>query len=149
MLQFVKNKLYSALGAAVYDKSQKQLFTGLEESQDNPLGFLGRMNGIHFCKRIKAKILKISKHTSFKNSTVLDLCFMYLTWFKRDLALETDIPCSENAIIQIRIESPDGYIQFRMVCDDLIGGLPLIDQRCDDHIFLMKFMLCHIYAGSG
>lgn len=149
MFQFAQNKFYSALGEAVHDKSQKQLFPGQEESQDNPFGFLGRMNGIHFCKRIKTKILKISKHTPFKNSTVLDLCFMYLTWFKLDIALEVDIPDSENAIIKISIESPDRHIQFRMVCDDLIGGLPLIDQRCDDHIFLMKFMLCHIYAGSG
>ena len=121
MLQFVKNKLYGTLGSAVHDKSQKQLFPGQEESQDNPLGFLGRMNGIHFCKRIKTKILKISKHTPFKDSTVLDLCFMYLTWSKLYLTLEVDIPCSENAILQIRIESPDRHIQFRMVCDDLIG----------------------------
>ncbi len=149
MLQLVKNKLYSALGAAVHDKSQKQLFPGQEESQDNPFGFLGRMNGIHFCKRIRTKILKISKHAPFKNSTVLDLCFMYLTWFKLDFAFEVDISGGENTVIQIRIESPDRHIQFRMVCEDLIGGLPMIDQRCDEHIFLMKFVLCHVYTSSG
>lgn len=114
MLQFVENKLYSALGAAIHDKSQKQLFTGQEESQDNPFGFLGRMNGIHFCKRVKTKILKIRKHAPFKDSTVLDLCLMYLTWF--NVAEDLGISLKDNAAKKI-MNDIDIQKQDRMVID--------------------------------
>ena len=36
-----------------------------------------------------------------------------------------------------------------MVCDDLIGRLSLINKRCNDHVLLTQFMLCHVYTSPG
>ena len=74
---------------------------------------------------------------------------MTLTGFKFHLPFQVDVPCSKKTVIQIGVKSSDGHTQFRVVCDDLIRGLSLCDQRGDDHIFLSEFVLCHTDAGTG
>lgn len=74
---------------------------------------------------VRGKRLKVSIHPSLKDGTVFDLCVMALTRFEFYLAFEVDIPCGKEALIQIGIKSPDGHIQFGMVCDDLVRGLSL------------------------
>ena len=65
------------------------------------------------------------------------------------LALQVDIPGGKDPFIQIVVKSPDGHIKFRVVGQDLIRGLPLCDQRGDDHILLPEFMLGQGDAGTG
>ena len=36
-----------------------------------------------------------------------------------------------------------------MVCNDLIGRLSLINKRCNNHVLLTQFMLCHVYTRPG
>ena len=85
---------------------------------------------------VRGKRLKVSIHPSLKEGTVFDLCVMALTRFELHFAFEVDVPGGKETIIQIRVKSPDGHIQFRVVCDDLVRGLTLGDQRGDDHILL-------------
>ena len=36
-----------------------------------------------------------------------------------------------------------------MVSNDLVGRLPRINKRCNDHVLLMQFMFCHVYTSPG
>ena len=56
---------------------------------------------------MKVKFLKISEHTSFKNSTVFDLRFVYLARFELNLALQVNVSSGKNAIVQLRIAGSD------------------------------------------
>ena len=74
---------------------------------------------------------------------------MAFAGFEFHLALQINISGSEDSLIQIVVKSPDRHIKFRVVGEDLIRGLPLCDQRGDDHILLPEFMLCQADAGTG
>jgi len=60
-----------------------------------------------------------------KDVTVCDLRFMAFTWFELYFVFRINVPCSKQSLIEIGINSPDRKIQFKMVCEDLIGRLPL------------------------
>ena len=55
----------------------------------------------------------------------------------------------KKALIQVGINGADGHVQFRMVGNNLIGRLSLLNERGYDHVFLMQFTLGKINAGSG
>ena len=65
------------------------------------------MNGVHFGEIVKPKRLEICKHASIENSTIFDLCFVYLTWFELNLALQVNVSCGKDAVIKIRVQCPD------------------------------------------
>lgn len=98
---------------------------------------------------LQAKGEKVRIHSSLKDSPLFDLCLMAFPGFEFHLALQIDISGRQDSLIQIGIKGSDGHIQFRMVGDDLIRGLPLCNQRGDDHILLPEFMLCDADAGTG
>lgn len=84
-----------------------------------------------------------------ENSPVFDLCLMALAGFEFHFTLQINIPCCEQPLIHIGINSPDRKLQFRMVGDDLIGRLPLFNEGRNDPVFFTKFMLGKIDSGSG
>ena len=55
----------------------------------------------------------------------------------------------EFSIIEVGVKGSDWHIQFRVVRNDLIGRLSLINERSNDHVFLMQFLFCHVYTSSG
>ena len=44
------------------------------------------------------------------------------------------------------VHRADRNIQFRVICKDLIRGLPLLNQWRYDLVFLMELVLGHIYS---
>ena len=74
---------------------------------------------------------------------------MALSGFEMDLPLEIYVPCRKESLVNVRIQGADGHIQFRMVCQDMIRGLSLFDQRGNDLILFVKLPLGHVDPGSG
>ena len=46
------------------------------------------------------------------------------------------------------VHRADRHIQFRVICKDLIRGLPLLNQWRYNLVFLMELVLGHIYSGT-
>ena len=44
------------------------------------------------------------------------------------------------------VHRADRHIQFRVICKDLIRGLPLLNQWRYNLVFLMELVLGHIYS---
>ena len=65
------------------------------------------MDDIHFGEMIEFQLLKIGKHTALKNSTVFDLSFMNIARFELYLALQINISCRKNAIIEVGVKCSD------------------------------------------
>lgn len=84
-----------------------------------------------------------------KDCPVRDLCFMALSWFEMDLPLQIYVPCRKESLVKIRIQGTDRHVQLRVVCQDMIGGLSLFDQRGNDLILFAKLLFCHVAPDSG
>ena len=87
------------------------------------------MYSIHFSKEWKLQSLEVLIRPIDKNSPVCDLCFMTLAWLEFHFAFQVNIPSCEQSLVEIGINCPDRKIKFRMVGDDLIGRLSLLNQR--------------------
>ena len=107
------------------------------------------MDGVHFSKGRQFQLAEIVISSANKDGTLLDLCLMTLSRLELYLPFQIDVPAAEQPHIDVGIEGPDRHIQFRMVCNDLIGGLPLKDQRCNDFVFFPQIMFRKVNAGSG
>src|SRR5699024_12222544 len=59
---------------------------------------------------------------------------MALSWFEMNFPFQIYVPCRKESLVKIRIQGTDGHIQFRMVCQDMIGRLSLFDQWGNDLI---------------
>src|SRR5699024_11808983 len=78
-----------------------------------------------------------------RNVTGVQTC-AHPIWFEMDLPLQIYVPCRKEALIKIGIHRTDGHIQFRVVCQDMIRGLSLFDQRGNDLILFVKLPLGHV-----
>ena len=78
------------------------------------------MHGVHFRMKWKVQRLEIGVCTSLKNSTVRDLGFMAFARFELYFPFQVNAAGSEESLINVGINSPDGKTKFRMVCDDLV-----------------------------
>ena len=107
------------------------------------------MYGIHFRPVVRGKGEEVSIHPTLKNSPVFDLCLVALAGLKLNFPFQVDVPCGKEAVIQIGIKGPDRHIQFRVVCEDLVRGLSLRDQRGNNHVLLMELMFCHVDTRAG
>jgi hypothetical protein len=107
------------------------------------------MDGVHFGKGCQLQSAEIVISPANKDGTLLDLCLMTLSRLELYLPFQIDIPAAEHPHIDVGIEGPDRHIQFRMVCNDLIGRLPLKDQRSNDLVLLPQIMFGKVNAGSG
>ena len=74
---------------------------------------------------------------------------MALSWFEMNFPLQIYIPCRKESLVKIRIQGTDGHIQLRMVCQDMVGRLPLCDQRGNDLVLFAKLPFGHVNPGSG
>ena len=71
---------------------------------------------------------KIAVHAAAEHFTVGDLCFAAFTWPELRLAFQIDVPCRKESLFDIGVDRTDRHIPFRMVRNNLIRRLPLIDQ---------------------
>jgi len=74
---------------------------------------------------------------------------MDFSGFKLHLAFQINVSGSQKSHIKVVVNAADRKIQFRMVCDDLVRRLTLVDQRSDDLIFFVEFLSGHSNAGPG
>ena len=81
-----------------------------------------------------------------KNRTISDLCFMTLSRFEFCLSFQINISCCEESFVNVCVHRADRHIQFRVICKDLIRGLPLLNQWRYNLVLLMELVLGHIYS---
>jgi hypothetical protein len=81
------------------------------------------MESIHFCLVIQTKGKKIRIQPFLKNGAAFDLCLMTLPRLELHLAVQVNLPSIQDTLIQIRIKSHDGHVDFEMVGEDLISIL--------------------------
>lgn len=74
---------------------------------------------------------------------------MDFSGFKLHLMFQINVSSSQKSHIKVVVNAADGKIQFRMVCNDLVRRLALIDQGSDDLILFVEFLSGHSDAGSG
>src|SRR5699024_11819099 len=74
---------------------------------------------------------------------------MALSWFEKNFPFQIYVPCRKESLVKIRIQGTDGHIQFRMVCQDMIGRLSLFDQWGNDLILFVKLPFSHVDPCSG
>ena len=63
---------------------------------------------------------------------------MTLSRLELCLSFQINISGCEKSFVNVCIHRADRHIQFWMICEDLIRGLPLFNQRRNDLVFLMK-----------
>ena len=73
---------------------------------------------------------------------------MALSWLEMDLPLQIYVPSCKEALVKIRIQGTDRHLQFRVVCQDMIGRLSLFDQRGNDLILFVKLPFGHVNTCS-
>lgn len=107
------------------------------------------MYGVHLHKSGQPKRTEILIEPVCKNGAVCDLCFMTFPGFESDFPFQINIPGTKNAIIKIGVHRADGHIQFRMIGQDMIGGLSLLNERGYNSVFLVKLLPGQVDAGPG
>lgn len=71
---------------------------------------------------------------------------MTLSRFEFCLSFQINISCCEESFVNVCVHRADRHIQFRVICKDLIRGLPLLNQWRYNLVFLMELVLGHIYS---
>ena len=107
------------------------------------------MHGIHFHKGRQSQLLEIGIGPPLKNTPVRDLCFVHLAWFELHFTFQVNVSCGQDPHVEIGVNAAHRQFQFRMVCNDLVRRLPLLNQRTDDPVFLVKFTSGHTDARTG
>lgn len=107
------------------------------------------MYGIHFHKREQSQLLEIGIGPVLENTTVRDLSFVYLSWFEFHFTFQVNVSCCQDPHVEIGVNAAHRQFQLRMVCNDLVRRLPLLDQRTDDPVFLVEFTSGHADTGTG
>ena len=107
------------------------------------------MHGIHFHKGRQFQLLEIGVGPVLENTAVRDLCFVNLSWFEFHFTLQINVSCGQDPHVEISVNAMHRQLQFRMVRNDLVRRLSLLDQRTDDPVFLVKFLSGHADTGAG
>ena len=106
------------------------------------------MHRIHLGPVVETKSLEIGIHPIGEHFPISYLGFVNLTRLKRYPTLQVDVPCSEQALIQVRVKRSDGHIKLGMIGYYLVRRLSLPNKRRDDVILFEPFMPRHVYAGT-
>ena len=78
--------------------------------------------------------MEVTVEMTGKHLTVSDLCLMTFARFELNLAFQVNVTTGEQSEFYVLIDGAYREPQFRMLHDDLIGGMPLPDQRGNDRI---------------
>ena len=78
--------------------------------------------------------LKVLVSASDENLRMQNLCIMRAAFFEFHFPFQIDISCQQEILVDIVVQSFDRDPQFRMVCQDHVRGLPLLDQRFDNAV---------------
>lgn len=54
-----------------------------------------------------------------------------------------------RGLVKIGVHGPYGHARFRMICQDMIRGLSLLDQRGHDLLLFTEFLFGHVDTGTG
>lgn len=107
------------------------------------------MNGVHFYVKREVQTAEITVESAAESSPVGYLGIPCFPGTEAYFALQINVACGKQSHIQISVQGTNRHIQFRMIGQDMIRRLSLLDQRCNDLVFLMQFPLCHVDAASG
>ena len=107
------------------------------------------MHGIHFHKGRQSQLLEIGIGSVLENTAVRDLCFVYHAWLELHFTFQVNVSCGQDPHVEIGVNATHRQLQFRMVRNDLVRRLSLLDQRTDDPVFLAKFLSGHADTGAG
>ena len=97
------------------------------------------MYGIHFSRTFYPVGIdqeEIAVHPSGKHFPIGNLCLMAFARAEFWLPFQVDVPGGKKPLVNVCVEGADRQIQFRMVCDDLVGGLSLVYQVGNKPVFL-------------
>ena len=106
------------------------------------------MYRIHLGPVVETKSLEIGIHPIGEHFPIRYLGFVNLPWLKLDLAFQVDVPCSEQAVIQVRVKRPHRHVQLGMIGYYLVRRLALPDKWRDDVVLFEPLMPRHVYAGT-
>ena len=98
------------------------------------------MYGVHLHESGSSKGTEVLIEPVCKNGAVCNLCFMTFPGFKADLPFQINISGTKDTLIKIGVHGTDRHIQFRMIGQDMIGGLSLFNERRYDAVFLVKLL---------
>lgn len=62
------------------------------------------------------------------------------------LSFQINISGCEKSFVNVCVHRADRHIQFRVICKELIRGLPLLNQWRYNLVLLMELVLGHIYS---
>lgn len=74
---------------------------------------------------------------------------MALTRFELYFAFQIYISCREQSLVQIGIDGSDRKLQFRMIRNDLVRRLSLLNKRGYELVLFTKLTFGEIDSGSG
>lgn len=110
------------------------------------------MYGIHFSSTFYPVGIdqeEVAVHAPGKHFTIGNLCLMAFAWGEFWLPFQVDVPGGKKPLVNVCVDGTDRQIQFRMVCDDLVGGLSLVYQVGNKPVFLEQFFFGHVNASSA
>lgn len=74
---------------------------------------------------------------------------MYFPWFEFYFTFQVNISCAQDPHVEVSVNAAHRQFRLRMVRNDLVRRLSLLDQRTDDPVFLMKFTSGHADTRVG
>lgn len=110
------------------------------------------MYGIHFSSTFYPVGIdqeEVAVHAPGKHFTIGNLCLMAFAWAEFWFPFQVDVPGGKKPLVNVCVDGTDRQIQFRMVCDDLVGGLSLVYQVGNKPVFLEQFFFGHVNASSA
>ena len=110
------------------------------------------MYGIHFSRTFYPVGIdqeEIAVHPSGKHFPIGNLCLMAFARAEFWLPFQVDVPGGKKSLVNVCVDGTDRQIQFRMVCDDLVGGLSLVYQVGNKPVSPEQFFFGHVNASSA
>ncbi len=137
-LKMVKDSPDRALRTPLEKEGKEELRVREAEGKDTFGRSNRRQDGIHLNELggRKAECPEILISTPDKHRTVRNgLLFEgRLSGLELHLALQVDVPCSEDALVDIVVQGLHGHLELRMAAEDVVRGLAVPDQGLNDGV---------------
>lgn len=107
------------------------------------------MHGVHFREEWKRQGLEVLVSSIDEHGAVFDLRLMAFARLELHLSFQVNVPCREQALLDVGIKRSDREPKLWVVSDNLIRGLPLRNQWRDDLVHLEELLVGEVDSGSG